>query len=997
MTTGVVLMAYGTPRTPDEIEPYYTDIRRGRPPTPEQLADLTRRYDAIGGISPLAALTAAQGNVLQAALDERQPGQFVVALGLKHAAPKVEEGVAALAADGVERIVGVVLAPHFSTMSIGEYLGRAAAAAAAAGLPFVGVDSWATEPAYVDFLAPPSPRGWPSCRRATRVVFTAHSLPRRILDIGDPYPDQLRSTAVAVAGRLGLVEGRQWSLGWQSAGRTPEPWITPDVLEIVDTLAADPDVDGMLVCPCGFVADHLEVLYDLDIEARARADGRRAGLRPYRFDERRPGGARRTGRPRPRPVTGRVLVVGAGITGLTVAHHLAGLLPDATIEVREADRRLGGKLLTTPFAGLPAVDEGGDAFLARVPHATALAHAVGLGDELTSPTSATAAVWYAGLHAIPEGLLLGVPADMVRLARSDLLTWRGKARAALEPLLPRSASGDSIGTLVRARFGAEVQERLVDALVGSIYAADTDRFSLAMVPQLAALAGRGRSLLLSARAIRAAAPPATGPVFYAPRRGMGSLVAAVATAATSPRRDPDDGITGHRRRRRRPPVARRRRRVRRRRAGHTGRGDRAAPRREHAGDVATAGDDGPRRRRAGHAGRAGLARAAARPQRLPRAQAGAGTRHGRVLRLAEVGPLAGRRGRGAARLARSRRTRRRRPRRRGGPRPCRGRGQPSHRHRPPTDRRAGLTLAGRLPAVPPPAPRLAAHASKRRGRRGSSSPEPATTASASRPASTRRSARRLPWRPASPPVRDDPALPDCRHASRRPLHRRGGGHPRGHRLQRWRRRCEPADALHGDDRCAAGRGDGGADPVHLVAVVDLGAPDVDAARRPTTTTPTTATPTVPPTTVAAPLPTPAPPPLEDGTPDTRLQLGTIEIPAIGLTADMWEGIRLSTLNNGPGHWPGTAMPGQAGNVVVAGHRVSHHADFRRVDRLVPGDDVVMTTADGRFDYQVVSTEVVQPDALWIVDQTPDSTATLFACHPPGSVSERIVVHLKLVA
>jgi oxygen-dependent protoporphyrinogen oxidase len=227
----------------------------------------------------------------------------------------------------------------------------------------------------------------------------------------------------------------------------------------------------------------------------------------------------------------RVLVVGGGITGLTVAYELAGLLPDASIELREADDRLGGKLHTSPFAGLPAVDEGADAFLARVPQATALAGAVGLGSELTSPTSATASVWYDGLHPIPEGLLLGVPADMVRLARSDLLTWRGKARAALEPLRPRTDAGDSIGTLVRDRFGDEVQERLVDALVGSIYAADTDRFSLAMVPQLAALAGRGRSLLLSARAARAAAPAAAGPVFYAPRRGMASLVAAVADAA----------------------------------------------------------------------------------------------------------------------------------------------------------------------------------------------------------------------------------------------------------------------------------------------------------------------------------------------------------------------------------------------------------------------------------------------------------------------------------
>jgi oxygen-dependent protoporphyrinogen oxidase len=228
----------------------------------------------------------------------------------------------------------------------------------------------------------------------------------------------------------------------------------------------------------------------------------------------------------------RVLVAGGGITGLAAAHALSGLLPDGRVELWEAADRLGGKIRTTPFAGLEGVDEGADAFLARVPHATALAREVGLGDDLTSPTDATAAVWFDGLHRIPEGLLLGVPADMLRLSRSDLLSWRGKLRAGLEPLLPRRDDGDSIGTLVRSRFGDEVHERLVDALVGSIYATDTDRSSLAMVPQLAALAGRGRSLLLGARALRAAAPPTSGPLFYAPRRGMGALVDAVATAAT---------------------------------------------------------------------------------------------------------------------------------------------------------------------------------------------------------------------------------------------------------------------------------------------------------------------------------------------------------------------------------------------------------------------------------------------------------------------------------
>jgi ferrochelatase len=269
MTVGVLLMAYGTPRAPEQIETYYTDIRRGRPPTAELLADLTRRYQAIGGTSPLAARTEAQRDALQQALDARLPDRFVVQIGLKHADPKIEAGLEALAHEGVDRVVGLVLAPHYSALSVGEYLGRARAAAVDAALPFAGIESWATEPAYVEFLAELPPN--------SKVIFTAHSLPRRILDAGDPYPDELRSTATAVAAATGLAEWSQWAVAWQSAGRTPEPWIGPDVLSVIDELAASENVDGLLVCPCGFVSDHLEVLYDLDIEARQRAQSH--GLR----------------------------------------------------------------------------------------------------------------------------------------------------------------------------------------------------------------------------------------------------------------------------------------------------------------------------------------------------------------------------------------------------------------------------------------------------------------------------------------------------------------------------------------------------------------------------------------------------------------------------------------------------------------------------------------------------------------------------------------------
>ncbi|MFN2503917.1 MAG: ferrochelatase [Acidimicrobiales bacterium] len=264
----MLAMAYGTPATPDEIEPYYLHIRRGRPPTPEQLADLKRRYDAIGGTSPLLERTQSQAAGLQAALGDG----WIVRLGMKHAPPFVEDGVRALAEAGVERVVGLVLAPHFSRLSVGEYAARAMAAAADCGVELAMVESWHLEPGYLDLLArfvgeavagmgDVDPHGM-------EVVFTAHSLPARILAENDPYPEQLRETAEAVAQREGL---ERWSIGWQSAGRTSEPWMGPDILDVLRS-RAESGGGAVVVCACGFVSDHLEVLYDLDVEAKAEAE-----------------------------------------------------------------------------------------------------------------------------------------------------------------------------------------------------------------------------------------------------------------------------------------------------------------------------------------------------------------------------------------------------------------------------------------------------------------------------------------------------------------------------------------------------------------------------------------------------------------------------------------------------------------------------------------------------------------------------------------------------
>ncbi len=234
-----------------------------------------------------------------------------------------------------------------------------------------------------------------------------------------------------------------------------------------------------------------------------------------------------------------VVVVGAGVTGAAAAHRLATQHGDRLdVTLLERSDRLGGKLRDSSFAGVDHVDEAADAFLARVPDAVGLATEVGLADELVHPEPVGAAVWHDRLHPIPGGLVLGVPGDLRALATSSLFTWRGKARAALEPALPRrSTDHDSLGRHLRARFGNQVHERLVDALVGSIYAADTDDFSLAEVPQIATLAER-RSLLLAAlaqqrrsRAAGTATGTAMAAVFAAPRQGAGQLVTAALDAA----------------------------------------------------------------------------------------------------------------------------------------------------------------------------------------------------------------------------------------------------------------------------------------------------------------------------------------------------------------------------------------------------------------------------------------------------------------------------------
>lgn len=277
----VLLMAYGTPRTLEEVEPYYTHIRRGRPPSPEQLQDLVRRYEAIGGVSPLNAITARQVQAIETSLRERGWSGRVY-LGMKHWHPFIAEAVAQMAADGVRRAVGVVLAPHYSRLSIGTYIEYALKAreAHAPQMELRFVERWGNHPLFIRAVArnlQQAMSGWRT--EQTVVIFSAHSLPQRIRQWGDPYERELLDSAQMVAQELNLPH---WTFAYQSASATGEPWLGPDVLERLEEIAREWSQKQVVCCAIGFVADHLEVLYDLDIEARQKCE--RLGLRYRRAD-----------------------------------------------------------------------------------------------------------------------------------------------------------------------------------------------------------------------------------------------------------------------------------------------------------------------------------------------------------------------------------------------------------------------------------------------------------------------------------------------------------------------------------------------------------------------------------------------------------------------------------------------------------------------------------------------------------------------------------------
>ena len=252
-------MAHGTPSSLDEMPAYLTLVRGGRPPSEELVAEMRHNYQAIGGRSPLTAITEAQADALRARLGPDVP----VAVGMRNWSPFIKDALAGLAAAGVARVIGIPMAPQFSTLSVQKYI-DAARGALPDGVGFDAVQSFHVHPLLLEAFAERVRAADP--RPGELVVFTAHSLPRRAIDAGDRYADEVAATARGVAQRAGVAHYEQ---AYQSAGRTPEPWIGPDLGQLIDERSAT--VRRFLVVPIGFVCDHTEILFDIDVQGARTA------------------------------------------------------------------------------------------------------------------------------------------------------------------------------------------------------------------------------------------------------------------------------------------------------------------------------------------------------------------------------------------------------------------------------------------------------------------------------------------------------------------------------------------------------------------------------------------------------------------------------------------------------------------------------------------------------------------------------------------------------
>ncbi|ECQ5326594.1 ferrochelatase [Listeria monocytogenes] len=272
---GLLVMAYGTPYKDEDIERYYTDIRHGHKPSEEMIADLRGRYHAIGGLSPLAKITEAQAYGLEKALNESQDEvEFKAYIGLKHIEPFIEDAVEAMHKDGIEETISIVLAPHYSSFSVEAYNKRAKDAAdKLGGLRIKAINDWYKQPKFIQMWADrinETAKQIPADELLdTVLIVSAHSLPEKIKQHNDPYPDQLQETADFIFEKVVVPH---YALGWQSEGKTGEPWLGPDVQDLTRELYGREKYKHFIYTPVGFVAEHLEVLYDNDYECKVVTD-----------------------------------------------------------------------------------------------------------------------------------------------------------------------------------------------------------------------------------------------------------------------------------------------------------------------------------------------------------------------------------------------------------------------------------------------------------------------------------------------------------------------------------------------------------------------------------------------------------------------------------------------------------------------------------------------------------------------------------------------------
>ncbi|MCV43981.1 ferrochelatase [Listeria monocytogenes] len=272
---GLLVMAYGTPYKDEDIERYYTDIRHGHKPSEEMIADLRGRYHAIGGLSPLAKITEAQAYGLEKALNDSQDEvEFKAYIGLKHIEPFIEDAVEAMHKDGIEEAISIVLAPHYSSFSVEAYNKRAKDAADKLGGPSIkAINDWYKQPKFIQMWADrinETAKQIPANELLdTVLIVSAHSLPEKIKQHNDPYPDQLQETADFIFEKVVVPH---YALGWQSEGKTGEPWLGPDVQDLTRELYGQEKYKHFIYTPVGFVAEHLEVLYDNDYECKVVTD-----------------------------------------------------------------------------------------------------------------------------------------------------------------------------------------------------------------------------------------------------------------------------------------------------------------------------------------------------------------------------------------------------------------------------------------------------------------------------------------------------------------------------------------------------------------------------------------------------------------------------------------------------------------------------------------------------------------------------------------------------